>query len=59
MFKNENIICISSIDKDFFWQGDREIMSSLARNGNWVFFIENIGVPVPGIRDIPQCAQSS
>ena len=52
MIKNENIICISSIDWDFIWQGHQEIMSSLAKNGNRVLFIENTGVRVPGIRDL-------
>lgn len=51
MLKDENIICISSIDWDFIWQGHQEIMSELARNGNRVLFIENTGVRVPGIRD--------
>lgn len=52
MLKNENIICISSIDWDFIWQGHQEIMSALAKNGNRVLFIENTGVRAPGIRDI-------
>lgn len=52
MLKNENIICISSIDWDFIWQGHQEIMTALARNGNRVLFIENTGVRAPGIRDI-------
>jgi len=47
----KNIICISSIDWDFIWQGHQEIMSTLARNGNRVLFIENTGVRMPGIRD--------
>lgn len=54
MLKNENIICISSIDWDFIWQGHQEIMSTLAKNGNRVLFIENTGVRTPGIRDIPR-----
>jgi len=52
MFKNENIICISSIDWDFIWQGHQEIMAALAQNGNRVLFIENTGVRAPGIKDI-------
>lgn len=54
MLKNENIICISSIDWDFIWQGHQEIMLTLARNGNKVLFIENTGVRIPGIRDLPR-----
>ncbi|MFA4991904.1 MAG: glycosyltransferase, partial [Candidatus Omnitrophota bacterium] len=51
MLKGENIICISSIDWDFIWQGHQQIMSALAKNGNKVLFIENTGVRSPGIRD--------
>lgn len=54
MIKNQNIICISSIDWDFIWQGHQEIMSTFAKNGNKVLFIENTGVRSPGIRDIPR-----
>ncbi|MBU1146732.1 MAG: YdcF family protein [Candidatus Omnitrophica bacterium] len=52
MLKNENIICISSIDWDFIWQGHQEIMSVLAEKGNRVLFIENTGVRSPGLRDV-------
>jgi len=44
MLINENIICISSIDWDFIWQGHQEIMATFTRNGNRVLFIENTGV---------------
>ncbi|MFQ5681264.1 MAG: ElyC/SanA/YdcF family protein [Candidatus Omnitrophota bacterium] len=54
MLRNQNIICISSIDWDFIWQGHQEIMSTLAKNGNRVLFIENTGVRPPSIRDIPR-----
>ncbi|MBM3251225.1 MAG: glycosyltransferase [Candidatus Omnitrophica bacterium] len=52
MFKNKDIVCISSIDWDFIWQGHQEIMSSLARDGNRVLFIENTGARAAGIKDI-------
>lgn len=52
MVKNENIICISSIDWDFIWQGHQQIMSTLAANDNRVLFIENTGARVPGVKDI-------
>lgn len=52
MVKNKNIICISSIDWDFIWQGHQEIMLTLAKNGNRVLFIENTGARTPGIRDL-------
>lgn len=54
MLKGHDIICISSIDWDFIWQGHQEIMSSFARNGNRVLFIENTGVRTPAFRDIPR-----
>ncbi|UCD54995.1 MAG: YdcF family protein [Candidatus Omnitrophota bacterium] len=54
MLKNKNIICVSSIDWDFLWQGHQEIMSVLARNGNRVLFVENTGVRVPSFRDLPR-----
>ena len=54
MFKNEKIICISSIDWDFIWQGHQEVMSTLAREGNCVLFIENTGVRAPRVKDIPR-----
>lgn len=51
MLKGENIICISSIDWDFIWQGHQEIMSIFAKDGNRILFIENTGVRTPRIRD--------
>ena len=52
--KNEDIICISSIDWDFIWQGHQEIMSNLADEGNRVLFIENTGVRPPTFQDLPR-----
>src|SRR3990172_2252811 len=54
MLKNENIICISSIDWDFIWQGHQEIMATFARQGHRVLFIENTGVRPPRLRDLPR-----
>lgn len=51
MLKNENIICISSIDWDFVWQGHQEIMSTLAKHNNKILFIENTGVRSPKMAD--------
>lgn len=48
----ERIICISSIDWDFNWQGHQEIMGELAARGNRVLFIENTGVRAPAWRDV-------
>lgn len=52
MLKNEDIICLSSIDWDFIWQGHQEIMTKLARSGNRVLFIENTGVRIPTFKDL-------
>jgi len=54
MLKGENIVCISSIDWDFNWQGHQEIMTRLAASGNRILYIENTGVRPPFFRDIPR-----
>jgi uncharacterized SAM-binding protein YcdF (DUF218 family)/glycosyltransferase involved in cell wall biosynthesis len=54
MLTGRDIICISSIDWDFIWQGHQEIMATLARQGNRVLFIENTGVRRPRLRDLPR-----
>ena len=51
MINGRDIICISSIEWDFLWQGHQEITSRLAQAGNRVLYIENTGVRSPGIRD--------
>jgi uncharacterized SAM-binding protein YcdF (DUF218 family)/glycosyltransferase involved in cell wall biosynthesis len=52
-----DVICISSIDWDFIWQGHQEIMSTLAAEGRRVLFIENTGVRTPRFRDVPRLRQ--
>jgi len=52
MLNGQDILCLSSIDWDFIWQGHQQIMSTLAREGNRVLFIENTGVRAPGLRDL-------
>jgi uncharacterized SAM-binding protein YcdF (DUF218 family)/glycosyltransferase involved in cell wall biosynthesis len=49
---SHDIICISTIDWDFIWQGHQEIMSTLAAEGHRVLFVENTGVRTPAIRDL-------
>jgi uncharacterized SAM-binding protein YcdF (DUF218 family)/glycosyltransferase involved in cell wall biosynthesis len=49
-----NIVCISTIDWDFIWQGHQEIMSTLARQGHRVLFIENTGVRNVTLKDLPR-----
>jgi uncharacterized SAM-binding protein YcdF (DUF218 family)/glycosyltransferase involved in cell wall biosynthesis len=52
--ERRDILCISSIDWDFIWQGHQEIMSSLAADGHRVLFLENTGVRAPRLRDLPR-----
>jgi hypothetical protein len=52
-----DIVCFSSIDWQFIWQGHQEIMSTLAANGNRVLFVENTGVRAPAMRDLPRVRQ--
>lgn len=54
MLKGHHILCISSIDWDFIWQGHQQIMSTLAAQGNRVLFIENTGARRPALRDMPR-----
>ena len=57
MFVSKNIVCISSIDWDFIWQGHQEIMPTLAGRRNRVLFVENTGVRSPRLRDLPRLRQ--
>ena len=54
MLRDQHIICLSSIDWDFLWQGQQQIMSSFAEHGNRVLFVESTGVRAPTPRDIPR-----
>lgn len=54
MLKHKNIICISSIDWDFVWQTHQEVMDTFARHGNRVLYIENTGIRVPAVSDLPR-----
>ena len=56
MIEGRDIICISSIEWDFLWQGHQEIATRLARAGNRIFYIENMGVRSPGLRDAGRIA---
>lgn len=51
------IICLSSIDWDFNWQGHQQVMSTLAGCGHRVLFVENTGVRAPSRRDWPRLLQ--
>ncbi len=52
MLRDQDIVCLSSIDWDFIWQGHQEIVSTLAAAGNRVLFIENTGVRPPRLGDL-------
>ena len=54
MLSNHTIVCLSSIDWDFLWQGHQQIMSALAAQGNRVLFVESTGVRAPVLRDLPR-----
>ena len=45
----DDVICLSSIDWDFSWQGHQEIMSTLAAEGHRVLFVENSGSSCKGV----------
>ena len=57
MLSGRDIILISSIDWDFNWQGHQEIASRLARAGNRVLYVENMGVRSPGLHDVGRVAR--
>jgi glycosyltransferase involved in cell wall biosynthesis len=52
MIQDQDIVCISSIDWDFIWQGHQQIMSMLAEGGNRVLFVEHTGVRRPRLDDL-------
>lgn len=54
MREAQNIVCISSIDWDFVWQGHQEIMARFAAQGSRVLFIENTGVRHLRVGDLPR-----
>jgi uncharacterized SAM-binding protein YcdF (DUF218 family)/glycosyltransferase involved in cell wall biosynthesis len=53
----KDVVRICSIDWDFIWQGHQEIMTTLAKQGNQVLFVENTGVRSPTFRDLPRLRQ--
>lgn len=52
--QGRDVLCLSSIDWDFIWQGHQHVMSALAANGNRVLFVENTGVRRPRFSDLPR-----
>lgn len=57
MLSGRDIILISSIEWDFNWQGHQEIANRLARDGNRVLYVENMGVRSPRLHDARRVAQ--
>ncbi len=55
--RGRDILCLSSIDWDFIWQGHQHVMSALAAEGNRVLFVENTGVRRPRLSDLPRIRQ--
>lgn len=56
MITGRDILCISSIEWDFLWQGHQEIAARFAQANNRVLYIENTGVRSPGLRDAGRVA---
>ncbi len=54
MLRGKQIICLSSIDWDFNWQGHQEIMTRFAAAGNTVLYVENTGIRMPRWTDLPR-----
>lgn len=52
-----DVICLSSIDWGFNWQGHQQVMSTLAEQGHNVLYVENTGVRRPGPRDWPRLVE--
>jgi glycosyltransferase involved in cell wall biosynthesis len=57
MITGQDIVCISSIDWGFLWQGHQEITSRLAQAGNRILYIENTGVRPPGLADMGRISE--
>lgn len=53
----EDIICFSSIDWGFIWQGHQQIMQTLASHGHRVLYVENTGIRSPKIKDMGRLKQ--
>lgn len=51
MISGQDIICVSTIDWDFLWQGHQEITCRFAAAGNRVLYVENIGIRSPRLHD--------
>ena len=57
MLSGKDIILISGIEWDSLWQGSHEIASRLAKAGNRVIYVENLGVRFPTWKDKKRVAR--
>jgi glycosyltransferase involved in cell wall biosynthesis len=57
MLTGKNIIIISSIEWNALWQGSQEIAERLAKAGNRVLYLENMGVRSPTWKDKSRIAK--
>jgi len=57
MITGQDIVCISSIDWGFLWQGHQEITSRLAQAGNRILYVENTGVRSPVLADVGRISE--
>lgn len=55
--RGRSIVCLSTIDWDFLWQGHQEIMSRFAAGGNSVIYVENTGARSIRFSDIGRIAK--
>src|SRR5690348_17140398 len=51
MLTGKDIILISGIEWDSLWQSSHEIATRLAKAGNRVLYVENMGVRAPNWKD--------
>jgi glycosyltransferase involved in cell wall biosynthesis len=52
LISDRDIVVLSNVDWDFLWQAHQEIASRLARAGNRVLYVENLGVRPPRLSDV-------
>ncbi len=57
MLRGKQIVCLSSINWEFNWQGHQEIMARFAAAGNTVLYVENTGIRTPHFGDWPRLWQ--
>jgi glycosyltransferase involved in cell wall biosynthesis len=56
MISGQDIVLVSSVEWGFLWQIPQEVSLRLARAGNRVLYVENMGVRAPSLRDAGRVA---